>query len=251
MTRVILSLIVILASVVSVVGNSFPVRADTSLTLKVLTGSDDCLRKLTTAQWSLTGGTLGVGFFNTSDQRYIAGMRFDNANIPVGSNITSAHLSFQAALSYTADNVNSKIDAELGDDPVTFANSAAAFDARFANRGVKVTWDAIADWSAGSKYESPDISTVIQEVINQGSWTSGDAIVIFWEDYDDRSTHTGNCYRNCISYEGSGAEPELHITYTVPSGPVNVSIVDAVEKATISTCDNVSWSVVVTLDQIN
>jgi len=233
------------------VPSQYLVQADTSLTLKVLTGSDDCLRRLTTSQWSLTGGTLGVGFFNTSQQRYIVGMRFDNASIPVGGNITSAHLSFQAALSYTADNVNSKIDAELGDDPVTFADSAVAFDARFANRGVKVTWDAIADWSAGSKYESPDISTVIQEVIDQDSWTSGDAIVIFWEDYDDRSTHTGNCYRNCISYEGSGAEPELHITYTVPSGPVNVSTVDAVGKATISTCDNVSWSVVVTLDQIN
>ena len=54
----------------------------------------------------------------------------------------------------------------------------------------QVNWDNIGAWTISTQYNSPNISSVIQELVNQGSWTSGDYIGLWFDDYDGRSANT-------------------------------------------------------------
>jgi len=51
-----------------------------------------------------------------------------------------------------------------------------------------VVWNAIPTWGGGGERTSPDISNVIQEIVNRGGWLSGQAMVIFWGDHGGNST---------------------------------------------------------------
>ncbi len=70
------------------------------------------------------------------------------------------------------------------------------------------SWDG-ATWEADAWYESPDIGSLIQEVIDRPGWSPGNAIVIAYvaSDYDGSD-------RKLWAYEGSPAKAaELVIVY--------------------------------------
>lgn len=192
-------------------------------TYQVSAGTDDCFRSLhwlTGTYWSLTINTLLVGNDTSNYRQHGSGMRFNNINIPRGATITSAYLTFVAAVS-KSDVANSRVSAEDVDNAVTFADDEDAFDTRYANHTTAVMdWDAIASWSEGVAYNSPTtdgvttFASIIQEVIDRAGWASGNSIVLFWEDFDDRTSYGANHYRSAWSYEGTTA-PILTINYTV------------------------------------
>jgi len=143
-------------------------------------------------------------------------MRFTNITIPPGATIVHAYLTLRASSNKTGTICNTRISAEDIDDAPTFADGGAAFDARWANRTTaRVDWDAIPAWTLNTDYNSPEIKTVIQEIIDREGWVSGQDIVIFWEDYEDRSTHAAGCFRGGYSYDSSITyAPKLIIEYT-------------------------------------
>jgi hypothetical protein len=78
-----------------------------------------------------------------------------------------------------------------------------------------VDWDSISAWVVNNDYNSPEIKTVIKEIVDRSGWASGNDIVIFWDDFEDRSTHASGCYRHAYSYDGGSTyAPKLHIEYT-------------------------------------
>jgi len=143
-------------------------------------------------------------------------MRFTNVTIPKGSTIDTAHLILRGRSSKSVTVVNSRISAEDVDDAPTFTNDGDAFDTRWANRTTaRVDWDAIPAWTQDEDYNSPEIKTIIKEIVDRANWASGNDIVIFWEDFDDRSTHAFNCLRAGYSYDSSiEFAPKLVIEYT-------------------------------------
>lgn len=177
--------------------------------------TDDCYRRLTPSDWGLYTTLQPVGTQDVGSVKYGGGMRFTNITIPQGAIITEAHLTLCARYTRTADVVNSRISAEDVDDAPTFADSAAAFDTRWAGRTTaRVDWDSIEAWTADVDYDSPDIKAVIQEIVNREGWASGQDIVIFWEDFDGRSTEAAGCRRDGYSYDKSTIlAPKLHIEY--------------------------------------
>jgi len=204
-------------------------------TWQVVASTDDCARRLTSAYWSLTGDYMIVGSTGTSYYQWGCGMRFQSITIPKGSTIDGAYLTLRCLYSRSDTVVNSRISAEDVDDAPTFANDASVFDTRFAaHTTARVDWDAIPAWTAGLDYNSPEIKTVIQEIVNRGDWASGQDMVIFWEDYDDRSNHGSNVARYAISYDyNSTYAPKLVVTYTVPTAPtVTTQAVDTIEETT-------------------
>ena len=44
----------------------------------------------------------------------------------------------------------------------------------------KVSWNHFSDWSLGTMYTSPDITEVIQEVINRPGWSLGNSLAILY-----------------------------------------------------------------------
>jgi len=83
-----------------------------------------------------------------------------------------------------------KIRAEALDDATAFAATPNNLTAR-TKTTAKATWTITDAWSVGVHYPSPDLSAVIQEVVNRPGWAYGNAINIFIE-LDDGQTDNGN-----------------------------------------------------------
>ncbi len=197
----------------------YPMFIDTDISpqpAQVGASTDDCYRRLTTDVWDLVNQNQRVGAASTSLYQYGGGMRFLNITIPQGDTIDVAYLTLRARGSRSGAACNSRISAEDVDDAITFADDSAAFDTRWAARTTaRVDWDGIEAWTGDVDYNSPEIKTVIKEIVDRGSWVSGQDIVIFWDDFEDRSTHASNNFRSGYSYNGSTTyAPKLHIEYS-------------------------------------
>lgn len=195
-------------------------------TFQVAASGDDAYRRLGNPAFSLTQASVSVGSSGGVNYALGAGMRFLNITIPKGSTIDSTKLTFVASASRSNATVNSRISAEDVDDAITFADNAGAFDTRWANRTTaRMDWDGVTGWTAETEYDSPTtdgattFASIIQEVIDRGGWASGNDIVIFWEDFDNRSTAVSLTFRDAYSWDNdTNKAPKLVITWTEPPG---------------------------------
>ncbi|MBA7689053.1 hypothetical protein ES703_97547 [subsurface metagenome] len=197
-------------------GLAYPIRIDP--TWQVGQDTDDFFRKLVPDYFGTLIDDLEVGALDATNYRLGGGMRFTNITIPKDAIIAEAYLIFRCFYGATANVVNSRISAEKSGDAPTFINDGATFDARYGNRtDARVDWDAIPDWTLDEDYNSPEIKTVIQEIVNRGDWASGNAIAIFWEDFEDRSTRAAGVRRLAYAHHGSSTYcPQLVITTGAP-----------------------------------
>ena len=207
-------------------------------TWQVGTGTDDC-RKYDTSgvgTFSPTDTVLTVGYYDATYNKFGNGMRFTNITIPSGSTVDNGtYLSVYANTAMAYNSVYSYVSAEDTDDAATFS-TLGDFNTRYATRTTdNVSWGPIAAWTNNTWYNSPEIKTVIQEVVSRGDWLSGNDIVIFWDDFTDRSTHTDFRLRQADAYEIANAEPaKLVIEYTPPAAPpiVTNSAADNISETT-------------------
>lgn len=157
------------------------------------------------------------GVVTTTDTDYdfipgnVVGVRFMNVYIPRGATITSAKLTFVAdATQSTATNIT--ISADDHDDAPTF--SSVNNDITGRTQTASVAWNSVASWTNGNRYESPDISAVLQPVVNRNGWCSGNAMA-----FRLTTTSGGRTARAYDRYVSSGFEnynPKLVVTYTPP-----------------------------------
>jgi len=203
--------------VIALVKIGLGVLGEATLNLQIGASSDDCRRDKGSspyfglnAQYQLAGG-------DNSFYQVGGGMRFTDVAIPRGAIITNAYLTFKASFSKSGTTVRTRISAEDVDDAPTFADDAGAFDTRWANRTTaRIDWDSIPAWTYLENYDSPDIKEVIQEVIDRAGWNSGNAMVFFWEDYDNRSSHNDDAHRAGYSYDEKPTDTtKLHIEYEI------------------------------------
>jgi len=140
--------------------------------------SDDCERRLNPSMFSIASPYFPCGDDTVGSFDYRSGARFTGINITQGSTILSAYLRLKA-WGYLGSLVNAIVKGENSDNALTFSD-AANFDAR-TRTTASVNW-APAAWVTGTWYDSPNIASIIQEIVNRIGWTKGNAIVIFWED---------------------------------------------------------------------
>ena len=187
----------------------------TILNLQVGASSDDGYQYWDGSDWvwTITHGYQNAGYWGATALKYGGGMRFLNATIPAGSTINAAYLTLRCQTSKSTTGVKTKIRGEDADNPGTLSTQAD-----YAGRTrttAEVLWDNIASWTADTDYNSPEIKTVIQEIVDRGGWASGNAMVIFWDDHDDRSDHNAETIRQAYAYDNSSTyAPKLHIEYT-------------------------------------
>ena len=193
------------------------VKADESDTWQVSHNSDDAYRKLTPDAYDLNLASEIAGYWKFGQEEYGSGLRFTGISIPKGSTIISANITFTAQITNADGTPRTRISGYDADNPSVFSTSAD-FDARYAvNTDAVVDWD-IGAWVMDSEYTSPDIKTVIQELIDRSGWSSGNAMVLFWEDFEDRSTHVDNSRRHAYSHDSDPTKaPILSIHWTIPT----------------------------------
>ena len=156
---------------------------------------------------------LDMGFDGTSAQ--ILGLRYTGIDIPQGAIITSAYIQF-AADEVETGATSLLIEGEDADDAAAFANIKFNVSSR-ARTGASVAWD-VAPWTtegeAGLAQRTPDLSAIIQEIINRSGWAALNDIAFLI---------SGTGTRTATSFEGNAATaPLLHIEYYLPttSNPV-------------------------------
>jgi hypothetical protein len=192
------------------------VHAATILNFQVVNSSDDAWCYWNGSAWVmklLTDGSQGVGWYSSAYAKQGGGMRFTGVTIPSGAEITSAYLTLRCNYARSQTTVSTKIIGEQNNNAATFS-TIANYTARTRTSSY-VSWNSIPAWTANVDYNSPDISSVIQELVNDYNGLSSANIVIFWDDHDDNSTHTvTDTCRYGYSYDMSSTyAPKLHIEY--------------------------------------
>ena len=136
---------------------------------------------------------------------YYGFIRFNNINILPGSTINSAYIRFKADWN-DSDSMNLSYYGNDVDDAVAPTDVYVARSLTLTT--AHVTQSMVA-WTTGSFYNSDDLSTIIQEVIDRAGWLVSDyAITIIMQ------PDTGN--RSFVA-TGYVVPAELHIDWTEPT----------------------------------
>jgi len=198
-----------------------------TLDRQVGASSDDALAWWESSAWQW-GTTNPQWIGNPGDGRSKAGggMRFTNVTIPQGATIVTAYLTLRARDTLDGTVANSKIRGENVDNAATFS-TLANYQGR-AKTTALVSWNSIPAWTDVNNYNSPEIKTIIQEIVDRGGWASGNALVVFWEDHDGNSS--SGAFRTALSYDNNATyAPKLHIEYTIPPQTISPSGITSAE----------------------
>ncbi len=145
--------------------------------------------------------------FDKTTQQTV-GIRFVGVSIPNGATILDASIQFEAD-EVSIDVASLLIECVAVDDAATFQSVSGNISSR-PRTGQNVAWDP-APWNtrgeAGPDQQTPDLSLIIQEIINRDAWATGNALVIII---------TGTGTRTAESFNGT-APPILHIEYQTGS----------------------------------
>jgi len=148
-----------------------------------------------------------------SSSYQVIGIRFVDLPIPKGSKVINAYIQFTAEEDkITGGTVNLIINGLLQPDTVSLSSGENFWTERNPKTNAEVAWSDIPDWTtyqATEASKTPDISSVIQEIIDQDDWIPGNSLMIFIRDDENNPS---NDQRNARSDgEGADNEPLLHI----------------------------------------
>jgi hypothetical protein len=137
-------------------------------------------------------------------------MRFNGITIPAGSTINRASLKICAHPYGLRAVLDGSIKGEAIDDAATFgANSRAIAKLTATTASTAWKWAEDQPWSANEWYESPDISAIVQEIVNRPGWGFNNSVVILYVSDQDTSDD-----RMFWSFDGDPAKAaKLAITY--------------------------------------
>ena len=157
-----------------------------------------------------TQPTLLVGL-NTS------GMRFTDINIPPGSKILSARLTVRLNIPWLPQGVAGVVQAQATGNAVSFSKTNRLVTA-LPLTDAFVDWIWLpgryeGQWSSLTSRSSPDLSQVVQEIVDRPDWAGGNAIaMIFWSQNVPRSELQFLAYDNSPTTPAQMA-PTLSISY--------------------------------------
>lgn len=165
----------------------------------------------------------GNGDMSISDDdldlnEYTVGLLYDNVTVPQGATITAAYVRFRCEDNSSGSNGSVKIYAEDEDNASTYSYSDNDLTDR-TKTTANVTW-SMSKWYSNSYYNSADISSVIQEVVNRSGWSSGNKLNLIIEPNSgsDRDAQSRD--------ESTSSAPQIFITYTTGSANANKFIVE-------------------------
>lgn len=106
----------------------------------------------------------------------LVGVRFQNVTVPAGAEITSAYLSFEA--DEPGDRPTSlRIHGEASDNATTFSTSSVNISGR-QRTSASVEWNNLPPVTWNDSLRSPDIKSIIQQIVNRPGWQSGAALAL-------------------------------------------------------------------------
>ncbi|MEA3225433.1 MAG: hypothetical protein U9Q07_05740, partial [Planctomycetota bacterium] len=140
----------------------------------------------------------------------VIGLRFVDIPIPKGAIVDNAFIEFTCDETKSGTQpVSLLIEGELSPDTVTFANAPGNITSR-PTTTANVVW-VPADWTeVGQKDQTSDIASIVQEIIDQDGWASGNALVLVIRDDPDNPSKGIRCAESASDKSNA---PLLHIEF--------------------------------------
>jgi len=142
--------------------------------MKIANSSDDAEER---ANGAMSLGSSDLELTEDGNNQQTVGIRFTHVNIPQGTVINNAYIQF-ATDEVSRGNCNLTIQAEDVGNSVTFNNNVNNISNRdrtnASTRWRPDDWNGVGD--KGDAQKTPNISNVVQEVINRNDFVSGNAI---------------------------------------------------------------------------
>jgi hypothetical protein len=162
----------------------------------------------------------GTGAVNASDAdleltadgatQQVVGVRFFDLDIPKGATVTNAYIEFTPRTGQTVSTGSPTISikAQDADNAATFATSPNDVSSRPVT-SASVSWTPAA-WTAGTPGQTPDLSSLVQAVVNRTGWAGGNSMAFVM------SGAAANNFRRAWTIDGNGVAtaPRLVVQYS-------------------------------------
>lgn len=198
-----------------------------STVVQIAADNDDSYVSESSSNWSSANGTYimqGEGGTGSTD---VNGIYRFQLNVTQGSTISDAFMTFTCAATYSGD-LRLRISAHDTDNSTQIASYSAWTSAHTSKTTAQTDWD-FNGCTDGDIYQTVDISSIVQEVVNRSGWVSGNFITIF---IDDDGTSNYTYFKVDGHEEGDGSNAaRLHVytdgsasqyTKTVATSPRSV-----------------------------
>ena len=173
-----------------------PPSGTQTLERRVQFGADDAEERLSNGSMNLTSSDLELIRDGSNDQ--LVGIHFRDISIPQGSTIVNATIEFEVDET-SSETTSLTIQAQASDNASNFGTATGNISKR-ARTNAAVSWNVNA-WSTKSeKKTTPNLATVVQEVIDRPGWTSGNRMTFII---------SGTGRRVAESYNGESANAPL------------------------------------------
>jgi hypothetical protein len=190
----------IIAAFRSSVGGSPP---DSDVNVRIAQDDDDAEESTATGEVFLDSSDLEFGYDGSVGSEQVVGLRFLNVGIPADVTVTSAYLEFVTDETGSAT-TSAEIRALATDSASRFMPAAFDISGRATTPSV-VYWDLPAWPTVGEAHQSPDISNLVQDVVDRAGWSKGNAMAFVISAAGDRTAE---------SWDGSPTDAVLlHVEY--------------------------------------
>jgi hypothetical protein len=178
----------------------------------VNSGADDAEESLD-GWMSISSGDLELFYESSDDRDQYVGLKFRNIEIPEGVLVTNAYIQFTAEKESNDMTSMGHIFGELAPNPADFSSTDFDISTRSkTNNSIDWTIPVWNSYGAGPDQATPDISTILNEIISQENWTSGnDVVFIFEPDSEELDSD-----HEAISTDDESESVSLHFEYIIP-----------------------------------
>ena len=199
--------------------------------VQVSADSDDAEERVSSGNMNLGSSDLElVDEGGSAGNRQLVGMRFLNVEVANGATILEAYLEFET--DETDSGASSlTIRGQDADNPGTFTGGNSNISNRTTTTA-STNWNNLPAWNTTSEHHiSPDISAVVQEIVDRGGWSSGNAMVYVVNGSGERTAESHNGEPDAaailrIKYDGRRASPGSNICFAVADGGNELVTVD-------------------------
>ncbi|HUU17506.1 MAG TPA: LamG domain-containing protein [Sedimentisphaerales bacterium] len=159
--------------------------------------------------------------------KQIIGLRFRDIPLEKGEEISEAYVQFTADdQKVSGATVNLIISGLLQPNPGEFGSGEQFYDDRDPKTAAEVKWTDIPDWTlviATPESRTPNIASIINEIISQNDWTSGNALILFIRDDE---TNPSTDIRSALADGPAKLILKIAVPYATEPSPANGALLE-------------------------
>ena len=218
----------------SVTVTTLPVSAATSWEGRISASGNDAEQVVGGTTTNLTSSDLELV---TDAVVQVVGMRFTTVSIPKNAAITNAYVQFATDEVSTAA-TSLTITGEAVDNSVIFTAATNDISARTTTTATTAwspaAWNIIDE--AGANQRTPNLSGIVQQIVNRAGWNSGNALTII-------VNGTGMRVARAFDVLSGTQAPLLHVEYSPAPDNIAPSVPAGLAGTAVSATQiNLTWS---------